>query len=41
MTASLPSIPKPGPFDQLLSLGGKCAVVTGAVVAWAKQPFIG
>lgn len=29
MTASLPTIPPPGPFDQLLSLRGKCAVVTG------------
>ncbi|MBS4730158.1 SDR family oxidoreductase [Mycobacterium sp. SM1] len=29
MTASLPTIPPPGPFDQLLSLQGKCAVVTG------------
>lgn len=29
MTASLPIIPEPGPFAQLLSLKGKCAVVTG------------
>src|SRR5271163_602207 len=29
MTASLPTIPPPGPFDQLLALRGKCAVVTG------------
>ena len=29
MTASLPTIPQPGPFDQLLSLRGNCAVVTG------------
>lgn len=29
MTASLPTIPDPGPFDQLLSLKGKCAVLTG------------
>ena len=29
MTAPLPSIPKPPPFDELLSLKGRCAVVTG------------
>lgn len=29
MTAELPTIPQPGPFDSLLSLAGKCAVVTG------------
>jgi NAD(P)-dependent dehydrogenase (short-subunit alcohol dehydrogenase family) len=29
MTAPLPTIPEPGPFDQLLLLTGKCAVVTG------------
>lgn len=28
-TPHLPSIPEPTAFDQLLSLGGKCAVVTG------------
>jgi NAD(P)-dependent dehydrogenase (short-subunit alcohol dehydrogenase family) len=29
MTAELPSIPEPTPWDDLLSLHGKCAVVTG------------
>jgi len=29
MTATLPTIPEPGPFGQLLSLTGKNAVVTG------------
>ena len=29
MTASLPTIPKPTPFEQLLSLTGKSAIVTG------------
>ena len=29
MNAPLPSIPEPTPQDRLLSLAGKCAVVTG------------
>ncbi len=29
MTATLPTIPEPVPFDRLLSLKGRCAVVTG------------
>ena len=37
MTAPLLPIPKPPSFDELLSLKGRCAVVTGGAGAWVRR----